>query len=164
MVNASNGCFDINVELEVHNQSLYKVTLSTACQMQLQKIGFSRIIFDRTQMQNNGYFFIEYGLNEVANNQNPSLQFDVSNYLTSDLIMGIHSFTLQSEQNLLFQSQMANITTINYSLHTASNAMNFSYLYVRYRSCPENYSYFQLSNFSCSDFCPNELKGCTNCA
>lgn len=50
-------CFNIDIIFRVFNSSFYEVTISTYCNMIMSQFGFSRIIFDRTAIQNLGFCY-----------------------------------------------------------------------------------------------------------
>jgi hypothetical protein len=61
LYNVSNGCFNVDIQFIVYNQSFYEATASTSCSMQMDLFGFSRLIFDKTMIESLGYDYFTYG-------------------------------------------------------------------------------------------------------
>lgn len=61
-INSPSKCFDLQLSFTVYNQSFYEVKVSTQCaDMILYEFGFSRMIFDKTAIENLGYCYFKYG-------------------------------------------------------------------------------------------------------
>lgn len=48
--NSPTKCFHIDIVFQVISEYLYQVVVSTSCDLQLYAVGFSRIIFDKTEI------------------------------------------------------------------------------------------------------------------
>lgn len=70
--------------------------------MKVKTFGFSRIIFDKTAIENLGYCYFDYGEIISLNGNISSLSINFNIYLSTNFMFGLKSFHLQNYSALQF--------------------------------------------------------------
>lgn len=149
-----NKCFDLQNTLRILNQSFYEVNITANCTaLTLYKFGASRLIFDKTTIEADGYYYFSYGSISATNSNTSSLTFATNPYFSGSYMLGLNSFALSGMTKIKFVSLTGTTTSI--SSNTGFDLLKFYYWSLKYRSCPTTNPYYYPTDGLCYDICPN---------
>lgn len=74
----------------------------------MSKLGFYRIIFDKTAIENIGYNFFHYGSLESYDNNQSALSVDLNPFFIENAIVGLKSFRIISKYKFHFDTSQSN--------------------------------------------------------
>lgn len=153
-----DSVIDINLNFSLVNGSYYTVIVSSSSNCDINTIGFSRLIFDKTAIEALGNDYFNYGIVSATNNNSTQLSTIIPpNILPANLYYGLHSFTISTGLSTLNFNSSYNITSgwIGYSsLGTyVFSKMKFSFMHHKTRTCPAGYPYYNISEVLCYDTC-----------
>ncbi len=140
------------------NSSYYAVVITSASNMSIQFVGFSRLIFDKTGIEALGNDYFNYGIVSATNNNSTQLSTIIPpDILPANFYYGMHSFSIGTGLSALSFTSSYDINSgfIGYTSVSpyVFTKMKFSYMHHKTRTCPAGYPYYNISELLCYDVC-----------
>lgn len=149
----SSKCFDLQNTLRILNQSFYEVNVTTTCSgLKMYQFGATRMIFDKTAIEAEGYYYFTYGCITATNSDTSPLTFIINPFFSGAYMLGLNSFFVTGQTKVKFVSATGTNTTI--SSTTNFNLLKFCYWSMKFRTCPTPSPYFYPTDGLCYDICP----------
>ena len=152
-------CYEVIIDFYLLNESFYRASLTSDCAMNVSLWGFSRYIFDKTDIESFGVCFFEYGSIEAFDGEDAPLTVTLQRFSSNNFMYGMNSYSIMATVPILFTSVIG-ATTTSVS-NTNFKMLRFMYWAFNYRTCEIDYPYFNLDEMLCFDTCgvryyPNE--------
>lgn len=148
--NTGDGTIDLELNFTLLNASFYSVAIKSTSGMTVKYAGFSRLIFDKTAIENMGYEFFNYGVVTATNNNNAALSTTIPpDILSNNLFYGMHSFNIQTGLSQMNFNSSFNATSGFIGMTSKGtyvySQMKFSYFHHKTRVCPATNPYFNVT-------------------
>lgn len=119
--------------------------------MYIYTYGFSRIIFDKTDIESMGVNYFDFGALSSTNSNNSPLTKTFLEFRADSFILGLNSFKIPKTQlSFAFKSVFDSTTFVTVNNFTK---VAFHYWGFRMRNCPDLFPFYNIPDMLCYDIC-----------